>query len=223
MGVSENYRKKKDRSWHPLSWAPNPAKTFSIRIELRSIFLGLAFLGNHEEQAHWVPSRDTLVKTPTIVLTEQLESVPPLVQPLGCGVVWLRGKEPFFRLEMLDFESVCCGCLVSFRLISPSHPHLTGSRPPISDGAGEESTRVVGRRGGGLEELLTPPALDPVPEGVLWARWKQPSWNLRHLGGPHSPLLGTARAWFWSSSNLPSQSIRAPRPEKLRLHRFFTI
>ena len=37
--------------------------------------------------------------------------------------------------------------------------------PPISDGAGEESTTVVGRRAGGLEELLTPPALDSVPEG----------------------------------------------------------
>lgn len=52
MGISENYKNKKDRSWHPLSWAPNPAKTSSIRIELRSVFLGLALLGNHEEQAH---------------------------------------------------------------------------------------------------------------------------------------------------------------------------
>ena len=124
------HTQKNDRSWHPLSWAPNPAKTSSIRIELRSVFLGLALLGNHEEQAHWVPSRDTLVKTPIIVLTEQLENVPLLVQPLGCRVVWLRGKEPFFRLERLDLESVCCGCLVSFRLISPSHSHLSGSRPP---------------------------------------------------------------------------------------------
>lgn len=180
MGISENYNNKKDRSWHPLSWAPNPAKTSSIRIELRSVFLGLALLGNHEEQAHWVPYRDTLVKSPTTVLTEQLENVPPLVQPLSCGVVWLRGKEPFFRLERLDFESVCC-CLFPFQLISHSHSHLSGSRSPISDGAGEENTRVVGRCAGGLEELLTPPALDPVPEGCggrgesnpagIWGIW----------------------------------------------------
>ena len=93
----------------------------------------------------------------------------------------------------MDFEPFCCSCLFPFQLISHRHSHLSGSRPPISDGAGEESTWVVGRYAGGLEESLTPPDLDPVPEGWVGAV-KATQLESEASGGPHSPLLGTARA-----------------------------
>lgn len=93
----------------------------------------------------------------------------------------------------MDFESVCCSCLFAFQLISHSHSHLSGSRSPTSDGAGEENTRVVGRCAGGLEELLTPPTLDPIPEGAA-GTVKATQLESEAFGGPHSPLLGTARA-----------------------------
>lgn len=152
------------------------------------------------------------------------------MQPLSWRVVWLRGKEPLFRLERLDFESVCCGCLVSFRFISPSHSHLSGSRPhPLpTPQLVMLRARKAQRWWEGARE-----AWRSYSHRLLWILFLRGAVGAVKAiqleseafggGGAHSPLLGTARAWFWSSSNLPSQSIRAPCPEKLRLHRFFTI
>ena len=163
--------------------------------------------------AEYPPGRP-LLKSPTVALSEQLENGPPLVQPLGCGVVWLRGKEPDFRLERRGFESICGARVFSFRhLIFPSRPHLSGSRSPTSDGAGEESTRVVGRCARSWPGYSAPPALDTLPGGavgVVKATWLEPEAS----GGLHPPLLGTGRVGFWSLSNLPSQHILAPGPPK---------
>ena len=52
---------------------------------------------------------------------------------------------------------------------------------------------MVGRCAGGLEELLTPPTLDPIPEGAA-GTVKATQLESEAFGGPHSPLLGTARA-----------------------------
>lgn len=111
-----------------------------------------------------------------------------LCSQLGRSVVWLRGKELYFRLGKLELESTCGGCVFSFQLIIfPSHPQLIGSRPPTSDGARGESTRMTGRRARGLIPLRTLPAVDPPPVGAVGVVVEATGLKSEASRGRHSP------------------------------------